>query len=290
LLKGIILRGYSGFYYVLAENIEYECSLRGKYRLRNQDFLPGDHVLISALDNNKGVIEEVAPRKNQLIRPPIANVNQAVLVIAVKNPLPDLQLLDRLLVCTDSQGITPVICFNKIDLDEDRGLELASLYSKIGYKVILTSTKKDMGVADLKNQLQDQLSVFAGPSGVGKSSLLNMVQPGFALKTGHVGEKSQRGRHTTRHTSLMALQGGGLVADSPGFSRVYLPNISREELSQFFPEFIEHAQFCKFNTCLHHKEPDCHVKKALDKGLIDSTRYNNYLTFLFEVIDKERSY
>lgn len=290
MLKGIILRGYSSFYYVLAENKEYECSLRGKYRVKKQDFLPGDNVLISTVDNNKGVIEEVLPRENQLVRPPIANVNQAVLVMAVKNPMPDLQLLDRLLIIVEHQGVTPVICFNKLDLDEKAGEELGSLYRNIGYKVILTSTKNNYGIGELREQLKNHISVFAGSSGVGKSSLLNMIQPGLALKTGDVGIKSRRGRHTTRYTSLLPLQGGGLVADSPGFSRLYLPEIKREELGHYFPEFDEFAQLCKFNTCLHHKEPDCAVKNALENSLIDPGRYNNYLIFLSEVIAKERSY
>jgi ribosome biogenesis GTPase len=290
LLKGIILRGYSSFYYVLVEDKEYECSLRGKYRVKKQDFLPGDYVLISVVEDNKGVIEEVLPRENQLVRPPIANVNQAVLVMAVKNPLPDLQLLDRLLVIANYQSIIPVICFNKIDLDGNKGAELASIYRKAGYTVILTSTKKNIGLVELKNHLKNHVTVFAGPSGVGKSSLLNLIMPGLALKTGDVGVKSQRGKHTTRYTNLIPLPSGGLVADTPGFSRLYLPDMKREELSKCFPEFNDYAQLCRFNTCLHHKEPDCAVKKALEEGLLDSHRYEHYLTFLSEVIARERSY
>lgn len=290
MLKGIILRGYSSFYYVLADEKEYECSLRGKYRLKKQDFLPGDNVLISLVGNDKGVIEEVLPRKSRLIRPPIANVDQAVIVMAVKNPSPDLQLLDRLLLIAEYEGITPLICFNKVDLDQKIGEELGLLYQKIGYKVILTSTKLSLGISELREELKNHISVFAGLSGVGKSSLLNLVQPGLALKTGEVGVKSQRGRHTTRYTSLLPLVGGGLVADSPGFSKLYLPELKREELCHYFPEFAEYAQYCRFSTCLHHKEPDCGVKNALENKLIDRRRYEHYLIFLAEVIAKERSY
>lgn len=292
MIEGIILKGYSGFYYVLANDKEYECSLRGKYRLKKQDFLTGDHVLISVTEHglNNAVIEEVLPRKNQLLRPPMANVTQAIIVISVKNPPPDLQLLDRLLIIVDNEGITPIICFNKIDLAEEDGHDLASLYKGAGYKVILTSTKKELGIVELKEQLKNQVSVFAGPSGVGKSSLLNKIRPGLALKIGEVGEKSQRGKHTTRYTKLIPMQDGGLVADSPGFSRLNLPDMKREELSSFFPEFNAYVNLCKFNTCLHYQEPGCEVKAALDKGLIDARRYKNYLTFLLEVITNERSY
>ncbi|MDS1029873.1 ribosome small subunit-dependent GTPase A [Bacillota bacterium LX-D] len=291
MIEGIIIRGYSGFYYVQTNDSIYECSLRGRYRLKKQDFLPGDRVMILPRQGEgKGVIEELLPRKVELLRPAIANVNQAILVIPLNNKQPDLMLLDRLLIMTTNAGIRPIICFNKVDLaDENVAADLKQLYQKIGYQTILTSAKKEIGIQELKNELYGNISVFAGPSGVGKSSLLNAVEPGLELQTGEVSRKSQRGRHTTRYTSLLALKEGGFVADSPGFSCLHLPEMKREELASYFPEFSLQQQ-CKFTTCLHHTEPECAVKQALEEGKIDPRRYEHYLDFLVEVIAKERSY
>ncbi|WP_227766920.1 ribosome small subunit-dependent GTPase A [Zhaonella formicivorans] len=292
LLEGIILRGYSGFYYVWAEDVTYECSLRGRYRLKMQDFLPGDRVKILLVEGqNKGVIEEVLPRQTELVRPPVANVTQVVIVMALQSPDPDLVLLDRLLILAQEAGIRPVISFNKLDLaPEEVVADLNNLYTGLGYKVILTSAKKGIGIIELKQELQGEVTVFAGPSGAGKSSLLNAVQPGLQLKTGEVGEKSRRGKHTTRHVALMPMENGGFVADAPGFSRLYLPELKREELAFYFPDFACFRNMCKFNTCLHHSEPQCAVRAALDKGLIDPRRYEHYIAFLQEVIAKERSF
>lgn len=292
LLEGIIVRGYSGFYYVKVGDKEYECCLRGRYRLTKQDFLPGDRVKIRLVDGkDKGVIEEVLPRQTVLFRPSIANVTQAVIVMALAQPQPDLVLLDRLLVLAEKAQIKPLICFNKIDLaEQDVKEDLYNLYTKIGYKVLLTSAKLGVGIDQLREELKGEITVFAGPSGVGKSSLLNAVKPGLKLKTGEVGKKSQRGRHTTRHVSLIPCDGSGYVADTPGFSRLQLPEMKWEELSYYFPEFEPYLPQCKFNSCLHHNEPQCGVKDALAKGYIDSRRYEHYLDFLAEVMADERSY
>lgn len=292
MVEGIIIRGYSGFYYVAAEDAIFECSLRGRYKIKKQDFLPGDRVKISTVaGKEKGVIEEVLPRRSELVRPPIANVTQAVIVMAMSSPPPDLVLLDRLLVLVEVAGIRPIIVFNKVDLaKEEHSENLSDVYAGLGYQVFRTSAKLGTGIAELKVQLQDQISVVAGPSGAGKSSLLNALQPGLQLKTGEVGSKSQRGKHTTRHVSLLPLEAGGLVADTPGFSRLTLPSMKREDLSGFFPEFEPYRSMCKFNSCLHYKEPHCAVKEALEKGLIDYGRYKNYVQFLEEVINTERSY
>ncbi len=289
--EGIILKGYSGFYYVQAGEKLWECSLRGRFRLHAQDFLPGDRVKISPLKGHKGVIEEVLPRTNALVRPPVANVEQVIVVFALVTPQPDRNLLDRILIQAEAAGVNPVVCFNKADLalppETDAAVEL---YRSIGYEVILVSAKSGQGVEELRRVLEGKTSVFAGPSGVGKSSLLNAVHPGLQLKTGEVSAKLRRGRHTTRHVELIPLDGGGLVADTPGFSSLDLPPMQREELSRFFPEFLEHAPQCKFSTCLHRLEPQCAVKAAVELGRIDSKRYADYLAFLTEVIEQERRY
>lgn len=291
MLQGIISKGYSGFYYVNAEGKLWECSLRGRFRVRSQDFLPGDRVNITPLTGDKGVIEEVLPRRNILVRPSIANVDQAVIVFAVKSPEPDFNLLDRILVQVESAKVTPLICFNKSDMLEEEELnELIRPYRQIGYQVHNVSAKFGLGINELRKALCKKISVMAGPSGVGKSSLVNAIQPGLQLQAGEVSQKLRRGRHTTRHVELMPLNGGGFVADTPGFSALNIPVMAREELALFFPEMLELANECKFNSCLHWQEPKCAIKEAVDMGNIDMRRYQNYLFFLQEVIANERRY
>ncbi|HEX3015036.1 MAG TPA: ribosome small subunit-dependent GTPase A, partial [Desulfobacteria bacterium] len=239
MLEGIITKGYSGFYYVFTDGQVKECSLRGRFRHKDVDFLPGDKVLISLLKNGKGVVEEVLPRRNSLLRPTIANVDQVIIVLAIDNPAPDLNLLDRLLIQVEAAGVSPLICFNKIDLLSSKTENLAVIYRKVGYYTLEVSAHTNKGILDLRKALKDKVSVFAGPSGVGKSSLLNTVQPGVSLKTGDVSQKLRRGRHTTRHVELLHLDGGGLVADTPGFSALSLPVMKRNELAGFFPEMDE---------------------------------------------------
>lgn len=289
--EGIIIKGYSGFYYVQSGLHIWECSLRGRFRLNAQDFLPGDRVKVVPLKGSKGVIEEALPRTNSLLRPAVANVDQAIIVLALCSPEPDLNLLDRILIQVEAAKVTPLICFNKADLisGEVSG-GLPELYRKIGYRVIETSGASGQGVVELGNVLKGKISVFAGPSGVGKSTLLNGVKPGLGLKTGKVSDKLGRGRHTTRHVELIPLASGGLVADTPGFSSLNLPAMKREELAYFFPEMDEPAQGCRFTSCLHWQEPECGVKDGLNRGMINPDRYKNYLVFLAEVIEQERRY
>lgn len=291
MLEGIIIKGYSGFYYVQAGSEVWECTLRGKYRVKNQDFLVGDRVLIRPVSDRKGVIEKVFERKNQLVRPPVANVEQVIIVMSVDSPPPDLMLLDRLLVVAEFHGLAVVIVFNKADLVAPAAMDkYRSVYEGIGYPVILSSARTLAGVDALRERLKDRISVLAGPSGVGKSSLLNAVQPGLSLKTGDVSHKTKRGRHTTRHVELLRLADGGFVADTPGFSRLNLTGMTREELAGYFPELARLQGSCRFSSCLHHTEPDCAVRGALDAGLIDSGRYHHYLYLLEEVISNERRY
>jgi ribosome biogenesis GTPase len=291
MLEGIIVKGYSGFYYVQSGSFLWECSLRGKYRIKDQDFLVGDRVLVKPLNDSKAVIEKVLTRTNQLIRPPVANVEQVVIVVSLANPDPDLMLLDRILVLAEHQELKVVICFNKADLvDEEYQDKHRSLYESIGYDTLLTSVKTMTGISRLLDYLKGKISVMAGPSGVGKSSILNAIQPGLALKTGRVSQKTKRGRHTTRHVELMGLEAGGFVADTPGFSRLDLPEIKKEDLSYFFPEMAELKTGCRFTSCLHQTEPGCAVLAAKDKGSVDMGRYENYSYLLNELIRNERRY
>jgi len=290
LLEGIVLKAYSGFYYVrIKPGKVVECSLRGRFRKEKAKVLPGDYVKITIINDEQGVVEELLPRETELLRPPIANVDQALVVVSLCDPVPDLVFLDRLLVYLERTLVTPVIIFNKIDLARDKATELINIYRDIGYSVISISAKTGQGVEELYSFLPNHISVFAGPSGVGKSSILNALNPGLKLKTGDVSIKSRRGKHTTRYTELLQLN-QGFVADTPGFSRIDLPEITREELSSLFPEMDLAEERCRFNTCLHRKEPDCAVKVAVQQKRISPHRYKNYLQFLEEVIGLERSF
>lgn len=291
MLEGIIVKGYSGFYYVQSGSFLWECSLRGRYRVKEQDFLVGDRVLIKPVSDTRAVIEKVMERKNQLNRPLVANIDQVIIVMALTLPEPDLMLLDRLLVLTEYHDLTPIICWNKGDLVEESQIpNFLHTYARTGYSLVITSAKTGTGIDQLKEALKDKISVMAGPSGVGKSSLLNVVQPGLSLKTGKVGAKSGKGRHTTRHVELLKLEFGGFVADTPGFSRLDLPPVEREELTYLFPEIAHQAFNCKFSSCLHHTEPGCMVRSALDEGKIHRIRYDHYCYFLDEIGQRERRY
>lgn len=291
MFEGTILKGFSGFYYVQTEEGILECSLRGRYRLSDQRFLPGDSVRVKPVGAGKGVIEEVLPRRTELVRPPVANVEQAIVVMAADNPSPDMSLLDRLLIVIEAAGVVPVICWNKADLARTEDLEdIATLYKRAGYPVLVTSAKTGLGLDGLGERMSRGISVLAGPSGVGKSSLLNALQPGLKLKTGQVSDKLGRGRHTTRHVELLPLDSGGLVADTPGFSRLEIPTVAKEEVDRLFPEMEPYLSQCRFTSCLHRQEPQCAVREAVERGEVEARRYARYLEFLEEVIARERRY
>ena len=275
---------------MLAEGKEWECHLRGKHKIKNVNFLPGDKVLISIEETGMGLVEGVLPRKNQLIRPTIANVDQLVIIASLAKSVTDLVLVDRLLVIAEAEQIQPLLVLNKADLLEERQYqEIVKLYQQY-YQVVVTSTKMNIGIDNLRDCLADKISVFAGPSGVGKSSLLNKVQKDLKLKSAEVSKKTGRGRHTTRHVSLLPLESGGMVADTPGFSRLELPKVAPEEMGTLFPEFAKLIGNCKFRNCFHDKEPHCAVKEAVEEGKISSERYKRYLQFLEELKNKELKY
>lgn len=293
ILEGTIIKGYSGFYYVSCEGVLYECSLRGKNRQKKVKFLPGDRVRFRIAEGTAGgAIEEVLPRRNELLRPPVANLDQLVILVAVYDPLPDLRLIDRLTVFAQWNQIRPVICFNKCDLvsaEEQRKLQ--EIYRPAGFPVYLCSTVTGQGIDALRECLHGRFSVLAGNSGVGKSSMMNAISDQWQLATGEISDKLKRGRHTTRHVELFQLDADTLIADTPGFSSLQLPeDIKREELCRLFPEFLCRLGDCRFATCLHNSEPDCAIKEAVERGEIPQSRYENYLAFLEEVIQQERSY
>ncbi len=288
-ITGRVIKATAGFYYVLQDNgLIWECALRGKFRLDNQGALVGDLVSLRPRQGRTGVIEQIFPRKNALLRPPVANIEQALIIFAIRQPELSRLLLDRFLLQAEIAGVEPIICLNKIDLAD--GEELAACYLNIGYSVFQTSVTAGLGLEALRQVLSQKISIVAGPSGVGKSSLLNALQPGLQLQTGEVGNKLKRGRHTTRLVEFFPLDWGGWVADTPGFSSLWLPNIKKENLRDYFPEFADLQAECRFRGCLHKDEPECAVKAAVESGQVDAIRYQNYLNFLEEIKKTETKY
>ena len=293
MIEGRIIKGIGGFYYVDTDNGLYECRARGIFRKNKITPLVGDFVKISVVDeeNKKGVVEEIAERETELVRPPIANVNKALIVFAVKNPTPHLSLLDRFIVLAERENLEIVIILTKIDLDDDNTFEkIKNIYEPCGYKVIGVSNLEKKNIDKVKEELKDNTVVFAGPSGVGKSSLLNEIDKNFKLKTGDVRDKIKRGKHTTRHAELFELEFGGMVADTPGFSSLTLDDIEDVDLKDYFIEFDNYDD-CKFGSrCIHQNEPNCAVKEAVENGEIPKERYESYIQLLNEIRQGKRRY
>ncbi|RPF49306.1 ribosome biogenesis GTPase [Thermodesulfitimonas autotrophica] len=286
--EGRVIKFYGGFCYVMVDGAVKECLPRR--RLVTAGLLVGDRVKVGAAEAGRCVVEAVLPRRTVLFRPPVANVELAVLVFSIRDPQPNFGLLDRLLVVSQAAGIEALVCFNKLDLARDTPPAEVAVYRAVGYRVILTSALSGEGVTALRDALADRISVFAGPSGAGKSSLLNAIQPGLRLRTGEISHKTRRGRHTTRVVELLPLTGGGLVADTPGFTQLDLPDIPAAELAAYFPEIAAASAGCRFNDCLHVQEPACAVRRAVEEGTVALFRYRNYLSFLRELKEKERRF
>lgn len=287
-MDGIIVKAVGGFYFVLVGETVLKCAIRGKIRRRLGQAMVGDMVDVRPAGDDEGVVEEILPRRTKLTRPPVANVDRAVVIFAFQRPEPSAALLDRFLVQTHAAGITPAICFNKHDLLDNTGSDICTHYENTGYRVLQISAKTGFGLEELAGLLKNHVSVLAGPSGVGKSSLLNALRPGLKLQTGAISHKLRRGKHTTRHVELIPIPGGGLVADTPGFSSLNLPPLGREELGGFYPEFGKFTPQCRFSGCLHYREPGCAVKEAMRQGFISGRRYQNYVMMLEEVIESKR--
>jgi ribosome biogenesis GTPase len=287
--KGVIVKGIGGFYYVDTSDGIYECRARGKFRIKNITPLIGDHVEIEGDPKSlKGYIISISERKNQLIRPTVANIDQVIIVFAAKKPDINMTLMQKFLVYSEYKKLNVVICINKIDLDEEENyLEVVKMLESIPYKVIRTSVKNNIGIEQLEELLKDKISVFAGPSGAGKSSLLNRIQPGLGLKTGDLSKKIDRGTHTTRHAELIRLDKGGMVADTPGFTSFDISELELSKLESCFPEF-EGYKDCYFQNCVHDKEPQCGIKEAVEAGKISRIRYDFYLSMLSDLRNTRR--
>lgn len=286
------MKGIAGFYYVYAEDGEvYECKAKGIFRKDNQKPLVGDDVEIQILDGGEkeGSITSILPRRNSLIRPAVANVDQAFVIFAVENPKPNFMLLDRFLIMMEQEGIPTVICFNKKDLAGREELEvLYETYTNCGYHVILSSAETGEGLEEIRQTLQGKTTVVAGPSGVGKSSLTNLMQEEVQMETGEISKKLKRGRHTTRHSQVIPVASDTYLVDTPGFTSLYLSDMEEQDLKGYFREFRQFEGKCRFQGCRHIHEPGCAVKAALEEHKISSLRYEDYLGLYEELKEKRR--
>ncbi|MGN0158136.1 MAG: ribosome small subunit-dependent GTPase A [Brotaphodocola sp.] len=292
-MTGKIIKGIAGFYYVHDRHDKvYECKAKGIFRNRGIKPVVGDDVIFTVLDEEKqeGNIDEILPRKNVLIRPASSNVDQALVVFSIMQPDPNLNLLDRFLIMMMAQEIPVTICFNKVDLNCDEKKDAyRKIYEKAGYTVLFTSTYENEGMEAVRDLLRGKTTILAGPSGVGKSSLTNRIQPEAAMETGSISEKIKRGKHTTRHAELFCVEPDTYLMDTPGFSSMYLEDMEANELKDYFPEFEHYACDCRFGAdCVHIGEPVCGIKSALSAGELSQSRYDNYKLLYQELKNKKK--
>lgn len=286
-MQGTIVKGIAGFYYIKTDEGVIECKARGKFRHNELTPMVGDIVEIT-VKNGKGVIDKINERTNQLIRPAVSNVTQALVVFALKNPEINEDLLNKFLINCEFNNLKAVVCFNKLDLVSDEQTnEIVDMVKSAGYEVLFIKAKEGYGIDQIKEKLKNNITVFCGPSGVGKSTILNKIAGRELMETGEISEKLRRGKHTTRHSELIDV-GEGFVVDTPGFSSMDIDFISKEELENCFPEFHEYIGSCKFTGCIHNKEPKCAVKEAVENSKINGKRYEFYVKTLEEIMSRKQ--
>ena len=314
-MRGKIIKGIAGFYYVREEDGErrldsgsgadtdigdkwksgkvYECKAKGIFRKDKRKPLVGDDVEMDVLDEQQliGNIRELLPRRSELVRPAVANVDQALIIFSIAKPRPSFNLLDRFLVMMARQKMDCIICFNKMDMEVGQEtLNYIRTYRECGYHTICVSAQKGEGICELKELLYGKTTTVAGPSGVGKSTLINCLQPEIVMETGQISEKIERGKHTTRHAELIAVGENTYIFDTPGFSSLDLFFMNKEELAGYYPEFEKWEKYCKFAGCSHVGEKECGVKEGLAKGDISRLRYENYVLLYQELKEKKTRY
>lgn len=292
-MQGKIIKGIAGFYYVhVPDKGIYECKAKGVFRKDRKKPLVGDDVEIQILDEAKalGNIDVILPRRSEIIRPAVANIDQALVIFSIVKPQPNFNLLDRFLILMRQQEVPCVICFNKADIDEDNiGSEYEKIYKACGYDTLCVSARTKEGLKALREVLRGKTTTVAGPSGVGKSSLINELQSGIQMETGAISTKIERGKHTTRHSQLIAMEDNTYILDTPGFSSLELFELKKEELAEYYPEFAKYECGCKFRGCAHISEPVCGIKEAVVTGEIPAPRYENY-KLLYEELKNRKMY
>lgn len=297
MVKGTIIKGYSGFYYVDIGNEIISCSLRGKDRIKDSLFFPGDLVEITITNKEKseGVIERTLERKNYLVRPPIANVDQIIITSSMKEPVPDFMLIDRLMAVAIYKDIDPVLVFNKTDLVGEEEIKvIKKRYEESNIKIIFISTLDKEKTIFYKEQLEEilkqKINILAGISGVGKTSIINILDGGDDRAVGGISQKLKRGKHTTRHTELIQIGPNSWLADSPGFSSMDFPKeFNPEMLPQTYRDYQKYSDLCKFSNCFHISEPDCEIKRKVEEGILSKERYENYKYLIDELRKREGS-
>ena len=292
-MQGKIVKGIAGFYYIhVAGSGVYECKAKGAFRREKIRPLVGDNVEIEILEEKEktGNIIRVFTRSNELIRPAVANIDQVLLVFAVVKPNPHYNLLDRFLVMMEDKLLPVILCFNKTDIATDAQIEeLRTIYGRCGYPTVFTSVQEEENISRIREMLKGKTTAIAGPSGVGKSSIINLLQPEAQMETGEISHKIERGRHTTRHSELFPVGEDSYIMDTPGFSSLYVNDFEKEELKYYFPEFAEYEGSCRFHGCDHVHEPGCLVKQAVEEGKIHHIRYEDY-TEMYEELKSRRRY
>jgi ribosome biogenesis GTPase len=289
LIKGLIVKGIGGFYYVKTDEQVYQCRARGIFRDQGVTPMIGDIVDIEVQDDGDAVVDRIYPRKNEFLRPPVSNIDMMVVVAAAARPKPNTAVIDKLLVAAEKSSVEIMICINKIDIAEPQIVAgLKEIYEKI-YPLVLVSGKTGEGIDGLKEHLAGKRSAFAGPSGAGKSTLLNRLQPSIEAETGSVSSKTKRGRHTTRHVEIFDMDFGGMVYDTPGFTSFDTSDADLGELQFYFPEMRPYIGKCRYDNCRHLKEPDCAVTAAVEAGKISRSRYDSY-TAQYKDIEEKNKY
>lgn len=288
-MKGLIMKGIGGFYYVKTAEGLFQAKGRGIFKKEGITLAVGDVVDIEVLADGDAVINSIDERKNQFIRPPIANIDRFIVVFSATKPKPNYSVIDKFLIMAEKNHIEPIICVNKCDLVKPVALEaIREIYEGV-YPIVFVSGATGEGIEQLLPYMQGKRVAFAGPSGVGKSTITNLIIPDANMETGHVSQKTSRGKHTTRHVEIFEAGDGGFVFDTPGFTSFEILDAEEDTLSDFYPELLRYKGKCRFDNCRHIKEPDCKVREAVERGEMHQLRYDSYLANM-EELKKRKKY